>query len=77
MTYPWKTPLAMIEEAREYGTYPLPEKPPEGADTGEDYEPWDPSPKRQTETTADGRVTNIVTDTRPPRRNRHSLSDKG
>ncbi len=28
--------LAMIDEAHEYGVYPLPEEPPEGADVGED-----------------------------------------
>jgi len=28
--------LAMIEEARSYGVYPLPEQPPEGADVGDD-----------------------------------------
>ncbi len=44
---PVENTLAMIEEAREYGTYPLPDKPPEGADDGVDYEPWDPNPKRK------------------------------
>jgi len=44
---PVENTLAMIEEAREYGTYPLPEQPPEGADTGEDYEPWDPNPRKK------------------------------
>ena len=44
---PIENTLAMIEEAREYGTYPLPEQPPEGADTGEGYEPWDPNPRKK------------------------------
>ncbi len=44
---PVENTLAMIEEAREYGKYPLPDTPPEGADTGEGYEPWDPSPKKK------------------------------
>jgi uroporphyrinogen decarboxylase len=44
---PIENTLAMIEEAREYGTYPLPEAPPEGADTGEGYEPWDPNPRKK------------------------------
>lgn len=44
---PIENTLAMIDEAREYGVYPLPEEPPEGADTGEGYEPWDPTPKRK------------------------------
>ena len=33
---PAENTLAMIDEAREYGVYPLPEQPPEGADVGED-----------------------------------------
>ena len=44
---PVENTLAMIEEAREYGTYPLPEQPPEGSDTGEGYEPWDPNPRKK------------------------------
>ena len=44
---PVENTLAMIEECHEYGVYPLPEEPPEGADTGEGYEPWDPRPKRK------------------------------
>ncbi|MGI9383765.1 MAG: uroporphyrinogen decarboxylase family protein [Methyloligellaceae bacterium] len=44
---PVENTLAMINECHEYGVYPLPEKPPEGADTGEGYEPWDPRPKRK------------------------------
>ena len=44
---PIENTLAMIEEAREYGTYPLPEAAPEGADTGEGYEPWDPNPRKK------------------------------
>jgi len=44
---PVENTLAMIDEARRYGTYPLPEDPPEGADTGEGYEPWDPNPKKK------------------------------
>ncbi|MDH3581684.1 MAG: hypothetical protein OEM91_13795, partial [Hyphomicrobiales bacterium] len=44
---PIENTLAMIEEAREYGTYPLPDEPPEGADTGEGYEPWDPNPRKK------------------------------
>ncbi|MEM9471441.1 MAG: uroporphyrinogen decarboxylase family protein [Pseudomonadota bacterium] len=44
---PVENTLAMIEEAREYGKYPLPDTPPEGADTGDGYEPWDPSPKKR------------------------------
>lgn len=44
---PVENTLAMIGEAREYGTYPLPEAPPEGADTGEGYEPWDPNPRKK------------------------------
>jgi uroporphyrinogen decarboxylase len=39
--------LAMIEECRSYGVYPLPKDPPPGADTGAGYEPWDPRPKRK------------------------------
>ena len=37
---PIENTLAMIEECKEYGVYPLPDKPPPGADTGEGYEPW-------------------------------------
>ena len=37
---PTENVLAMIDEAHEYGVYPLPEAPPPGADTGADYEPW-------------------------------------
>jgi len=37
---PVENTLAMIEEAKEYGVYPLPKDPPPGADTGEGYEPW-------------------------------------
>jgi uroporphyrinogen decarboxylase len=37
---PVENTLAMLEEAREYGVYPLPEDPPPGADTGEDPEEW-------------------------------------
>ncbi len=44
---PVENTLAMIDEARTYGVYPLPAEPPEGADTGEGYEPWDPRPKRK------------------------------
>ncbi len=44
---PLENTLAMIEEAHEYGVYPLPSEPPEGADTGENYEPWDPNPRRK------------------------------
>ena len=44
---PIENTLAMIEECREYGVYPLPEEPPEGADTGDGYEPWDPSPRKK------------------------------
>ena len=44
---PVENTLAMIEECHEYGVYPLPEEAPEGADTGEGYEPWDPRPKRK------------------------------
>jgi len=32
--------LAMFEECHDYGVYPLPEAPPEGADTGENPEAW-------------------------------------
>ena len=35
---PVENTIAMFEEAREYGTYPLPEEPPPGADTGETEE---------------------------------------
>lgn len=44
---PLENTLAMIDEARTYGTYPLPDEPPEGADTGEGYEPWDPNPRKK------------------------------
>jgi len=44
---PIENTLAMIEEAHEYGRYPLPTEPPEGADTGEGYEPWDPNPRKK------------------------------
>lgn len=44
---PVENTLAMIDEARKYGTYPLPEEPPDGADTGEGYEPWDPNPRKK------------------------------
>ena len=37
---PIENTLAMIEECKEYGVYPLPKDPPPGADTGEGYEPW-------------------------------------
>ena len=37
---PVENTIAMLEEAREYGVYPLPEQPPEGADTGEAEEAW-------------------------------------
>lgn len=37
---PIENTLAMIEEAREYGVYPLPKDPPPGADTGEETEEW-------------------------------------
>ena len=33
---PVENTLAMIDEARQYGVYPLPEEPPEGADVGDD-----------------------------------------
>jgi uroporphyrinogen decarboxylase len=44
---PIENTLAMIDEARTYGTYPLPDEPPENADTGEGYEPWDPNPRKK------------------------------
>jgi uroporphyrinogen decarboxylase len=44
---PVENTLAMIEETREYGKYPLPDSPPEGADDGANYEPWDPNPKKR------------------------------
>ena len=44
---PVENTLAMIDEARSYGTYPLPDEPPENADTGEGYEPWDPNPRKK------------------------------
>ena len=34
---PVENTLAMIEECKEYGKYPLPEQPPEGADVGDDW----------------------------------------
>lgn len=37
---PIENTLAMIEEAREYGVYPLPKDPPPGADIGEETEEW-------------------------------------
>ncbi len=37
---PIENTLAMIEEARAYGAYPLPQEPPPGADTGEEREEW-------------------------------------
>jgi uroporphyrinogen decarboxylase len=37
---PTENVLAMIDEAHEYGVYPLPKEAPPGADTGEGYEPW-------------------------------------
>ena len=37
---PVENTLAMLEEALEYGVYPLPEDPPPGADTGEEAEEW-------------------------------------
>ena len=33
---PAENTLAMIDEARQYGVYPLPQEPPKGADVGED-----------------------------------------
>ncbi len=44
---PTQNVVAMIEEAREYGVYPLPEDPPSGADTGEGYEPWSGDRKKR------------------------------
>jgi uroporphyrinogen decarboxylase len=45
---PTENVLAMIDEAHEYGVYPLPDAPPPGADTGEGYEPWsEKQPKRR------------------------------
>jgi len=44
---PIENTLAMIDEAHEYGRSPLPTEPPEGADTGEGYEPWDPNPRKK------------------------------
>jgi uroporphyrinogen decarboxylase len=50
---PTENVLAMIDEARAYGTYPLPEAPPPGADTGEGYEPWtEKAPRRKRDTVA-------------------------
>ena len=39
--------VAMIDEARKYGKYPLPAEPPPGADTGEGYKPWTGARKRR------------------------------
>ncbi len=39
--------VAMIDEARKYGKYPLPAVPPPGADTGEGYKPWTGARKRR------------------------------
>lgn len=44
---PTQNVLAMIDEARSYGVYPLPDDPPPGADTGEGYEPWSGERKRR------------------------------
>ena len=44
---PIENTLAMIEEAHEYGVYPLPADPPPGADTGEGYEPWEEKKRRK------------------------------
>ena len=44
---PIENTLAMIEECKEYGVYPLPEDPPPGADTGEGYEPWTGARKKK------------------------------
>jgi uroporphyrinogen decarboxylase len=44
---PIENTLAMIEEAHEYGVYPLPAEPPPGADTGEGYEPWEEKKRRK------------------------------
>ena len=44
---PVENTLAMIDECHEYGVYPLPEKPPEGADTGEGYEEWQAGRKKK------------------------------
>ena len=44
---PTQNVLAMIDEARSYGVYPLPTEPPPGADTGEGYEPWSGERKRR------------------------------
>jgi uroporphyrinogen decarboxylase len=44
---PVENTLAMIEECHEYGVYPLPEEPPEGADTGEGYEEWQAGKKKK------------------------------
>ena len=44
---PIENTLAMIEECKEYGVYPLPEDPPPGADTGEGYEPWTGARKKR------------------------------
>lgn len=44
---PTQNVLAMIDEARAYGKYPLPAEPPPGADTGEGYEPWTGDRKRR------------------------------
>lgn len=47
---PTENVLAMIDEAHEYGRYPLPEEPPAGADTGEGYEPWSEKKTRRRKT---------------------------
>ncbi len=44
---PTQNVLAMIDEARTYGVYPLPSEPPPGADIGEGYEPWTGERKRR------------------------------
>ena len=44
---PTQNVLAMIDEARTYGRYPLPTEPPPGSDTGEGYEPWSGERKRR------------------------------
>jgi uroporphyrinogen decarboxylase len=47
---PTENVLAMIDEAHEYGVYPLPDAPPPGADTGEGYEPWSEKQPRRRKT---------------------------
>lgn len=47
---PTENVLAMIDEAHEYGVYPLPEAPPPGADSGEGYEPWSEKKPRKRRT---------------------------